>query len=156
MTFRLLDRKLHPNSTLPIWFWGFRNSPESLVRIHYRRIPGFLKLGKKKPKLGPKFHLCKWLSKFACVHGLRFQDSNEIKLLLHEKDSSKLRSWLDESFRPNRIPLLSTRFCKLHQNNHDEYHPNVTCADKMLVVFLWEQRYPFEPVVAPRSDAIIT
>ena len=60
---QVLVRKLHPHSTLPISFWGFRNSPESLVRIHYWRIPGFFKHGKKKPKIARNFPPRVWTKK---------------------------------------------------------------------------------------------
>ena len=37
-------------------------------------------------------------------------------------------SRVDESFGPNRFLLSTPRCCKLHQNHHDKYHWNRTCA----------------------------
>ena len=48
---------------------------------------------------GPKFHSSKRLSKFACVDGLECREQNEMELLLHEKDSSKILSCSAQSIK---------------------------------------------------------
>ena len=124
MIFRLLDRKLHPHSTLPIWFWGFRNSPESLVRIHYWQIPGFLKLAKKKPKFARNFPPRIWTKKeqfSSYPTSAKSGQVNRCKILLppHEKkrpsgdrNAWNIVLWIFLRFHAEKVQTMPWKRCK--------------------------------------------